>query len=393
MSAPLLPPSTLRPFALERYFARYEFDAPYLLSPSDCEPLTLAGLLARATPAQRARWETLSLGYTHSAGAPELREAIVALDERLPSAPRTPPLSAPHSAEELIVLAPEEGIYLAMEALLSPGDEVIVTWPGYQSLYEIARAKGCALKRWVAEEAPGRGWCFKFEQLEALLSDKTKLLVVNTPHNPTGAHFTVEEQAQLAALAERRGFRIFSDEIYRGLERPGVDRLPVMSTLSDRVISLGGLSKAFNLPGLRIGWVSTRDRALLGRIQDLRDYTTICSSAPSEALALIALSLGASLFRENCARIERHIEALDALCVRMSERLSWSPPRAGSVGLLKWGGEAPASEVAERLVSEAGVMVLPSTIFEFGDRHLRVGLGRENFLEALERFAAHLGAL
>ena len=161
----------IAPFQLERYFAKYEFSARYLLSSSDCEAVSMADLLAKADRDISLLWEELKLGYTESWGHPLLREAIAELYTDL-------------EAKDVLVIVPEEGIFLSMHALLDPGDHVVCTYPGYQSLHEVARSIGCELSTWEPDE--GRGWFFNIQDLGSLMREGTKLVVVNFPHNPTG---------------------------------------------------------------------------------------------------------------------------------------------------------------------------------------------------------------
>ena len=253
------------PFELERYFARYEFSARYLLSSSDCEALTLKALLGMANEEHRRMWEEMTLGYTESPGHPRLRNAIAGLYNGL-------------EVEDTLVVAPEEGIFLLMHALLKPGDHVICTFPGYQSLYEIPRTIGCKVSLWEPEETSG--WQFDLDRLATLLQPDTRLVVVNFPHNPTGALPSRETFEALIDLLEKRGIYLFCDEMYRGLEFAPGTTLPAACETYNQAVSLAGLSKAYGLPGLRIGWLATRDRPLLTRAAQLKDYTTICASAP-----------------------------------------------------------------------------------------------------------------
>ena len=362
----------LRPFALERYFAPYELVVPFLFSSSDCEPLSLERVLTLADAESRELWDQLRLGYTDSQGLPALREEITRLYVNV-------------SPDDVVVVVPEEGILLAMHALVEPGDHVITTFPGYQSLYEIARNIGCEIDYWTPNERPG-GWTFDPADLESLASAKTRLLVINFPHNPTGSLPSQDDFQRIFAWARGRGIRIFSDEMYRLLEFDPADRLPSAVECDDEAVVLFGMSKSFGLAGLRIGWVVTRDRKVLDRIKELRDYTTICASAPSEVLALIGLRARASIVPGHIARILRNLSLLERFAADHPAILTLRRPRAGSVCLAKLAGREPASAFCKRIVDEAGIMVLPSTVFEFGNQHIRIGLGRENFPEVLENF-------
>lgn len=362
------------PFALERYFARYEFSTPYLLSSSDCEALTLAELLSFATPADRLAWDTLPLGYTESAGHPDLRSAIA----------REYPGLSPN---DILTAVPEEAIYLAMRTLLSPGDHVIVTFPGYQSLYEIARSLGCHLHFWHAREDNGH-WRFPLADLESLLAHNPALVVVNFPHNPTGATLSPAEWQTLIDLVSRSGARLLSDEMYRGLEADH-SPLPPAATLLPNALSLAGLSKAYGLAGLRLGWLATRDAEAIARLQAYKDYTTICSPAPVERLALIALHNAEKLRLRAQLILEHNRPLLADFLSRYSHKISGALPAAGPVCFLRYHGPS-ASAFAEHAASAHGLMLLPSTVYDYGDSHLRLGLGRRTFPAALARLSAAL---
>ncbi len=364
-----------RPFLLERYFARHEFTAPYLLSSSDCDGIPQAELLALADAPARALWDGLTLGYTESRGLPLLRREIAALYEGV-------------DPEQVFVAAPQELIHLAMEALLRPGDHVVCTFPGYQSLYELAAAKGCVVDRWEPREA--EGWRFDVSDLEHLLRPQTKLVIVNFPHNPTGALPSKEDFRRVVELVRSRGIPLFSDEMYRFLEHDPRERLPAACELYDRALTLCGMSKAFGLAGLRLGWLVAKDRAVYDRLCELKDYTTICAAAPSEVLAVIGLRARETLLSRHRARLARNLDLLDGFFARRSRVFGWVRPRAGTIGFASYRGAEPVEAFCERLVREAGVMLLPSTVYEYPSPHVRVGFGRENMPEALARLERSL---
>ncbi len=322
------------PFALERFFARYEFSARYLLSASDCQGPTMAELVDAADDGLRTRWEHLELGYTESQGLPELRADIATQYGRV-------------DAEQVIVAAPEEAVFLTMHALLAPGDHVICTFPGYQSLYELARSIGCEVDFWEPAESPeraegadGTGWRFDPAGLEGLIRPNTRLVVWNFPHNPTGALPPAEDFTRMVAAVANAGAWLFSDEMYRLLEPAPELRLPAAADLYERAVSLGGMSKAFGLAGLRIGWVAAHDQTVLERIKSLKDYTTICSSAPSELLALMALRERDGILAANVARIGRQYPCGGRVLRTPRRGLQLGVP-AGRHGLL------PATRVRE----------------------------------------------
>ncbi|HEX2987741.1 MAG TPA: aminotransferase class I/II-fold pyridoxal phosphate-dependent enzyme, partial [Chloroflexota bacterium] len=256
----------LHEFKLERYFARWEFDAPYLLCCSDLEGYRLDDLLALADDESRELWHNLALGYTESAGHPLLRAEIARLYDGV-------------SPEEILTFAgAEEAIFVLMNVLLGQGDHAVAVWPAYQSLHEVARAAGAEVTLLPLEES--NGWALDLNALRRAMRPNTRLIVVNFPHNPTGYLPDSATFSALLELAEESGATLFSDEVYRLLEFDPAYRLPAAVDRSRRAVSLGVMSKAFGLAGLRIGWVASHDHDLLARMAAYKDYTSICNSAP-----------------------------------------------------------------------------------------------------------------
>jgi aspartate/methionine/tyrosine aminotransferase len=362
-------------FKLERYFARYEFTAPYLLCSSDSESTSIGSLLALDEGAQE-RFLEHRLGYSESPGSPALRRAIAAGYRGI-------------DADEVLVHSgAEEAVYAFVRATLTAGDRVVVQFPAYQSLYEVARSQGCEVDRWEAVEADR--WAPSLDALEGLLTPRTRAIVVNSPHNPTGYAFGVETLREIAALAERRGIVLFCDEVYRGLELDGAAP-PAACELSASAVSLGALAKSFGLAGLRIGWIATRNERVRRAVAAYKDYLTICNSAPSEFLAELALRHAASLLARNRALAIANRDLLDGFFTRRADTFAWVRPGAGPIAFPRLLGDEGAERFCDRLVRDAGVLLLPSWVYDYGDRHVRIGFGRANMPEALARLDAFLG--
>ena len=371
----------IKPFHTERFFALHEFTAPYILCASDCESLTVGELLQLAG----ASWQSLGrlrLGYTESQGAPALRERIADL------------YTGVNAGQVIGLAAPEEGIFLTMHALLEPGDEVIVLTPCYDSLANVAQYLDCRVARWPLLEAdeppdgPG-GWRLDLDALERLVTPRTKLVIVNFPHNPTGYLPSHDEWQTIVQIVERAGAWLFSDEMYRGLEYDPTARLPSGCDLYQRAITLAGLSKTHGLPGLRAGWLALQDTSLRDRILGWKDYTTICASAPAEALAQTALQVGDLLAQRSQRIIQDNLALAEPFFARWRAVFRWNRPQAGSVALVGLRGQS-ARDFSDRLVTEQGVLLLPGTCLGSDDRHLRFGLGRLNFRDGLEQLDRYL---
>jgi aspartate/methionine/tyrosine aminotransferase len=357
----------LPPFKLERYFARYEFDVRHLLCSSDCESVSVNDLLA-LEPGARQALDNLWLGYTESQGAPTLRTAISHLYEAI-----TPDQVLVHSGAE-------EAIFLFMQAALAPGDHVIVHWPCYQSLHEVAKRIGCDVTFWKAGE--GRGWSLDLDALAGHIRPNTQAVIINTPHNPTGWLMPRDAFGRLNRMLDQKGILLFSDEVYREAEYSADDRLPAACDLSEQAVSLGVMSKTYGLPGLRIGWVATRNAAVIDRMAALKDYTTICNSGPSEFLAEIALRHRHRLARRNLDIIRANLTLLDDFLQRFSDLFSWVRPTAGPIGFVRLLDEEVAPFCHE-LVGRAGVLLLPGDLYGHDGNHFRIGFGRRSMPEAL----------
>ena len=361
-------------FALERWFARWEFNVRHVLGASDVEGYAMRDLLELADEETRQLWERLTLGYTESLGHPALRAEIASLYTDV----------APDDVMTLV--GAEEGIFLSMHALLAPGDHAVVVWPSYQSLHEVARSIGAETT--LIPLAPD-DWSFDPADVQRALRPRTRVIVINVPHNPTGSLIDRGALDRLVEIAERHGATLLSDEVYRFLELEEADRLPAAADLSARALSLGVMSKSFALAGLRVGWLATRDRDLLQRIARLKDYTTICGSAPSEILALIALRARDRVLRRSREIVTRNVPLIDAFIERNAEMFRWVRPRAGSTAYPRL-LVGDVDRFADELVTREGVLIVPGSRFGDPSNHFRVGLGRRDIpqaLERLERFA------
>jgi len=368
---------SIAPFRLERYFAQYEFKVKYLLSPSDCESLSMAGLLAMASPESLDLWQGLRLSYTESQGHPLLRHEVASLYQHI-------------SPENVIIAAPEETIFIAMQTLLRPGDQVVAIAPAYQSLHEIARSIGCEVTDWRLEPAPDGNWQLDLGKLEDSLTARTRLLVINFPHNPTGYTLSAGELDSLIRLARQHGLYLFSDEMYRLLEYEPAMRLPAVCDLYEKGISLSGLSKSFALPGLRIGWLATQEHALMENWLTFKDYTTICNSAPGEILGIIALQNKEQIIRRNLEIIQTNIACAEQFFGSHTQQFTWFRPKGGSVAFPEWLGGEPVEQFCQAVLDQQGVMIVPGSLFDFHGNHFRVGLGRRNLPEALSHVGEYL---
>lgn len=386
----------LNSFELERYFARWEFTAPFLLSASDTEPWTMSELLSLASPQMSNAWENLSLGYTESTGHPVLRQAIADVYTQSSSVDASATPQRITADNVLVFSCAEEAIYVSMRALLKPGDHVVCLWPSYQSLYDVARSIGAEVT--LVELLEDDGWALSASQIKNAIRNTTRLVIINTPHNPTGSMPDHAIWSSIVETVDDAGAILFADEVYRLLEHGDGGPLATAASLSGRAISLGSVSKAFGLAGVRIGWIATRDVTIFRSLETYKDYTTICASAPAEILAIVALTKWSSIVSGQKAIVTANLDLWEAFMSDHQSLFRWVRPTGGSVGFPQWLGEGSVDEFAENAVQEAGVMVLPSSVFRHGNpraamtNNFRVGLGRKSFPSALGRLDTHVRA-
>ncbi len=395
----------ISPFILEQYFAKHEFTAKYMLSSSDCDGFPMEYILAHATEKELEMWKNLTLGYTEGMGSRFLRESVCRFYKKA-------------KPENVLVASPGELSFILMNVLMersagcgSDKPHAVVVSPAYQSLYEVLKSLDCDISYWrascikpaadVAERAcvervSGGEWRFDIEELKKLVRPDTRLIVINFPHNPTGAYITRKQLDEIVEIARSCGAYLYSDEMYRDLiVNDGVEPLPAVCDIYEKGISLWGTAKSFGLAGLRIGWFVSQDTGLLARIQSFKDYLSICCSAPSEVLTAIALNHSDGFIGPNVEKIRSNVaffrEAVGA--GKLPFVTDFIPPVAGSVAFVGIDPSkasylldfepATALEFSDAVVEKYGIMTVPAPMFEAPGNWLRIGFGRENFKEVV----------
>ena len=363
-------------FKLECYFGLYEFTAPYLLTQSDCESMSTKELLSMEPGAEEAylnQW----LGYTETWGDPELRKQIAALYKNM-------------KAEDVLVFhGAQEAIFGYMNVMLEQGDHMIAMFPNYQSAYEVANAiPNCECSKWYIRDN-GTGWVMDFDELEALIRPNTKLIAVTSPNNPTGYTFTNDEIKRLCAICEKHDIYLFADEVYKGLELDGEKR-DWMADHYAKCVSLGVMSKAYGLAGLRVGWLVSKDHETLEKVVKFKHYMSICNSAPSEFLAKVALKHGEVLLERNRQIIRDNMKVVDAFFNRYPQLFEKKPITCGPVAYHKLLLDMPVKAFCQLAVDRKGVLLLPSEIYDMEDQYFRMGYGRKNVPESLAKFEEFL---
>ena len=372
--------TALPDFKLETHFSRWEFKARYHMTASDAESMSLRELMAMASDDEREDFENMWLGYTETYGSPKLRERIATMFADL-------------SADNVLCFAgASEGIFAANSVLLDKDSHAIVITPNYQSHetlpVSIGSATGIPLD-------PDDQWSLDIDRLAAAIRPNTRLVTINFPHNPTGAVLSDDRYDALIALCRQHGIYILSDEIFRGLGPHGARFLSPIADVYERGLSLNVMSKAYGLPGLRIGWIGCQDRDLLSRMERMKHYLSICNSGPSERLTNIALRNGAKILARNCAIIDDNLTHLNAFFARHPDLFDWRQPDASCMAFPRYLGEEGAEEFVRSLVEDSGVLLLPgsvysSTLNELPANHFRIGFGRRGIEEGIAVIEQHL---
>ncbi len=370
----------MRDFELEQYFSNWEFRARYHLTASDIESMSIAELLALASDEDRDAFESQWLGYTKTFGHPELLEEIAGTYETIAS------------SEVLCFAGAEEGIYTAMRVLLDKDDHAIVAVPNYQAA-ETIPTNICCVSGLPLDE--NDNWSLDIDRVKREIRPRTKLISINFPNNPTGAVLESDRYLALVALCRQHGLYLFSDEVYRLMERDPAIRLPQAADLYDKALSLNVMSKAYGLPGLRIGWIASKDKRILSKMERYKHYLTICNAAPSERLAIIALRAKETILQRNRNLLEHNLKKLDAFFQDFSDLFDWYRPAGGCVAFPRYLGNGDTNQFCEDLLEKAGVLLLPPRIFrsELHDTpsdRFRIGFGRKNIEAGLAAFRAHL---
>jgi len=374
----------VEPFALERWMTTYEMNVQFDIAESGILPMSMGELLGLMPQAERdealARLLAMPLNYSEACGTLALRSALAA----------TYPATTPDQI--LVTTGAIEANYLLFHTLLKPGDHVVAVHPAYQQLHSVPQAIGCNVSLWELRDEGG--FHYDLDDLRQLVTPQTKLIIVNTPHNPTGAMLSEEQLREIYALAEANDAYLLCDEAYRWLDIPGGDPFaPPARSLGAHGISVGTLSKPFGLPGLRIGWVAATDD-VISACWSMRDYISLSPGKLSDALAVIAIENRDAIIARNQPIIEQNlVTALDWFAAQ-ADVATWSPPRGGLLALMRFDLPIDSLTLANRLAEEYSVMLAPGSAFGY-ESHLRLGLGQdpEIFAEGLRRTATCFAAV
>jgi aspartate/methionine/tyrosine aminotransferase len=366
-------------FALERWMSRWEMNVKYDIAESGIFPMTTRELLDLVPEDEREAllesWLDTRLGYTEARGTIALRTEIANTYSNV------------SPDQVLVTTGAIEANYLLFNTLLDAGDHVVAVSPAYQQLNSVPKAIGCDVTLWKLREE--NDFQYNVDELENdLLRPNTKLIVVNTPHNPTGSMLSDAELDRIYALAEARGAYVLCDEAYRWLEIPGNPPMakPIRER-GERGISVGTFSKPFGLPGLRTGWIAATEE-IMQACWNMRDYISLSPGRLNDAMAAHALKHRDQIIGRTNTIVKQNIATANAWFDEWGELVSWTPPKGGLLALMSYKLDVPSLELSDRLAKDYSVMLAPGSAFGF-EGHLRIGVGQtpDLFKKGLEETA------
>lgn len=352
--------SDFQPFDMERLMSKYEQTVDYNLSESGVHPLRLKELL-EYRPEALEELLAVELTYPHVNGIPRLRETIADLYDG----------ASPDNV--LVTVGAIEANYLATRMLLGPGDEIVVMLPNYMQIWGIARNSDYRVATFNLDA--DRGWAPDLGELEERVTPRTRMIAVCNPNNPTGAILAEAEMDAIVAAAERVGAWILADEVYAGAERLTDRQTPSFYGRYDKVVAVGSMSKAYGLPGLRVGWAVAPVEAI-DELWALHEYTTLSATALSNRLAALALSseVRPQILARTRGYIRRGFPVLERWAADQGGLFDLTPPQAAAIAFLRYQLDVSSSDLVRRLRAEKSMLVVPGDVFGM-DRYLRISFG------------------
>jgi aspartate/methionine/tyrosine aminotransferase len=364
-----------QPFVMERMMSKFEQEVDYNLSESGVHPMSLSELISDDREFL-SRLLAVELNYPYANGIPELREHIAAMYD------------GATSKNVLVTVGAIEANFNTVQTLLSAGDGIAIMLPNYMQIWGIAKNFGFDISTFHLHE--NRGWCMDPDELNEAVSKGTRLIAICNPNNPTGHILTEPEMDAIIAAADRVGAWILADEVYRGSERVMDDKSPSLYGRYDRVIAVGGLSKAYGLPGLRIGWI-VGPESTVDDIWARHEYTTISATMLSNMLAAFALSpvVHTRIIERTRRYIREGFPILQQWAQSHGDTFSITPPQAAAIAFVKYKLNINSSEFTERLRETKSVLIVPGDHFGMdGFVRISFGLPHDYLTSALGRIHA-----
>ncbi len=365
---------------LREWNTQFEFSVKTNISGCSVYPLTTKELFSIVGEKAREAYEDLSLAYTKAWGENLLRQEIAKTYQKV------------NSDNVLVTTGAIEAIFLIMNAIVEPGDEIICFFPSYQALFQVAETCGAKIRWWPLNQE--NNFVPDMKHLEKSITSKTKAIVINQPQVPTGFVFDQKDCERLIAICRKFNLYLVSDEVARWLYlRQEGETLPA-ADLYEKAISIGDFSKPFGAGGLRIGWLASHDKGVLEKCIPLRGYTTMSNSAPSECLATLILKNREKILEPRLETARRNYQILGDFVAENSESLSLIKPKGGVTAFVKLENEIDSGAFCRGLIQQENILLVPGDVYAVKDR-VRVGFGcrAEVFqkgLEGLERYLAKI---
>ena len=365
-------------FLVERFIGAYEHDVELNLAETCVNPFTLGEFLKLAGKEnffEELKETQLTYGFVD--GFPDLREGIAKLYKNM-------------KPENILAAGGAIGAnFLVFYTLVEPGDTVISIFPAYQQLYSVAKSFGANVELLKLREE--NNWLPDINELSELIDNKTKLIVLINPHNPTGSLINEKLLKEICTIAEDAGAYVLCDEAYRGLYINPDDYVPSVVDLSSRAIATGSFSKAFSLTGLRLGWIAASEE-IIEECKLRKDYTAISNGLIDEALAALAVKNVDKIYKRNLQIIRTNYRILSQW-IEDEPLISWVPPKAGSIAFPRYNLKMPSETLCLRLIKEKGTLLVPGSCFGM-EGYLRISYGckTETLKEGLLRFKDFLNS-
>lgn len=348
----------IRDFGVEMWMNLYENKCEYNLAETCVQSLTTEELLNFTGNKQEIIDEILKMQLTYGAieGSNRLRKEITEIYETI-------------DIENITITHGAIGANgLTLFTLVEPGDRVISVLPTYQQLYSIPEAYGADVK--ILKLRPENNFLLDLEELRSYINDKTKVICINNPNNPTGALMDQDFLKEIVEIAKSCGAYILSDEVYRGLNHEGHNFTTSIADLYVKGISTGSMSKIFSLAGLRIGWI-VGPKPFIREVNKRRDYNTISCGMIDDRLATVAMENKEAILERNLKIVRNNIEILDKW-VAKEPLITYVKPKGGTTAFLKYDIDMPSEEFCVKLLEKKGVMLLPGKALDV-EGYLRMG--------------------
>lgn len=355
----------LKDFKVEQWMNDYEHEAIYNMTDTCVKALTFQELMAL----EDVDLNSITLDYGHITGDARLKEEILSLYDT-GSIENITTTQGCLQANELV-----------MNTLLEPGDEVIACVPGYQQFYDLPKSIGCKVHLVHLREE--NGWLPALEDFSNVLSEKTKMVIINNPANPTGVDFGFYFLKCLAALCQPYHTYILCDEVYRGLNANEIS----ISDVYTYGISTSSLSKVFSLAGLRLGWIKAH-KSVIDQINVRRDYSMISTGPLVDELGYLALKHKDVLLDRSRKIVEENRRIIDDWLFENHD-FSVILPNSGTVAFLRYDFDMKSEELALRLLYDKGIFFVPGSCFDV-ENHMRLSLAQDS--EMLKKGLQELSA-